>query len=177
MADITAEILQAVVPSLDDDKAQEVSGALNPAMDWASINTPERQAAFIAQCAHESDSFRTMREYASGQEYEGRDDLGNTEDGDGRRYKGRGYIQITGRANYTQASQDLGYDLVNNPLLAETPEYAGYIAAWFWNSRNLNKYADAGDIITITRRINGGLNGLDSRLAFWARAKEALGVA
>ena len=174
---ITPDILQQIVPSLDGDKAAEVAGALNPAMEWASINTPEREAAFIAQCAHEADAFKTMREYASGRAYEGREDLGNTEDGDGPRFKGRGYIQITGRANYTQAAQDLNLDLVNHPEIAETPEAAGYIAAWYWNSRNLNRYADSGDFRTLTRRINGGLNGLADRMAYWQRAKEALGVA
>ncbi|MCL4502093.1 MAG: hypothetical protein M1438_09580 [Deltaproteobacteria bacterium] len=174
---ITPEILQEIVPSLDYNKAQEVADALNPAMDWADITTPERQAAFIAQCAHESDHFKTMREYASGRAYEGREDLGNTEPGDGPRFKGRGYIQITGRSNYTQAAQDLDLDLVDNPEIAETPEAAGYIAAWYWNSRNLNRYADAGDFRTITRRINGGYNGWADRVAFWERAKDALGVA
>lgn len=173
---LTAEILQRIVRRLDDDKAQEVVGALNPAMKWADISTPERIAAFVAQCAHESDGFNTMREYASGREYEGREDLGNTEEGDGERFAGRGYIQITGRYNYERAGKDLDLDLVNNPEWAESPELAGYIAAWYWNSRNLNRYADAGDFITITRRINGGLNGLASRKAFWARAKEALGA-
>jgi len=174
---ITAGILQAIVPGLDDDKAQEVAGALNPAMEWADISTPPRQAAFIAQCAHEADSFKTMREYASGREYEGRGDLGNSEEGDGERFAGRGYIQITGRYNYAAAGKALGVDLINNPELAEMPQLAGYIAAWYWDSRNLNQYADAGDFRRITKLINGSYNGWDSRVRFWERAKEALGVA
>lgn len=173
---ITSEQLRQIVPSLDEEKAQEVAAALNPAMEWAEINTPERQAAFIAQCAHECDAFKTMREYASGAEYEGREDLGNTEEGDGERFAGRGYIQITGRFNYAAAGRDLNLDLVNNPEMAETPELAGFIAAWYWHSRNLNRYADSGDFRTLTRRINGGLNGLADRQRYWARAKEALGV-
>jgi predicted chitinase len=174
---LTAETLQIIVRRLDDDRAQEVVDALNPAMDWADITTPARIAAFVAQCAHESDGFKTMREYASGVEYEGREDLGNTEDGDGQRFAGRGYIQITGRYNYEAAGKALDLDLVNNPEWAGTPRLAGYIAAWYWNSRNLNKYADQGDFITITRRINGGLNGLKSRQTYYARAQEALGAA
>ena len=176
MNKITMEILQAIVPSLDEDRAQLIADSLNPALAWASIDTPERQAAFLAQCAHECDGFKTMREYASGREYEGREDLGNTEDGDGERYAGRGYIQLTGRANYTQAAADLNLDLVNQPELAESPEGAAYVSAWYWNSRKLNRFADSGDFITLTRRINGGLNGLKSRQVYWARAKEVLGA-
>ena len=174
---LTAQFLQQVVRRLDDDKAQEVADALNPAIEWADITTPDRIAMFVAQCAHESDGFKTMREYASGREYEGREDLGNTEEGDGERFAGRGYIQITGRYNYELAGLALDLDLVNNPEWAESPELAGYIAAWYWNSRNLNRYADIGDFYTITKRINGGTRGWDSRVAFWSRAKKALGVA
>jgi predicted chitinase len=176
MEPITAEILMAIVPRLDSDRAQALVDLLNPAMEWADISTPQRQAAFLAQCAHECDGFKTMREYASGAEYEGREDLGNTEEGDGVRFAGRGFIQLTGRDNYTACGKDLQIDLVNNPELAEG-EYAGYVSAWFWNNNGLNRFADSGDFITLTRRINGGLNGLASRRIYWARAKEALGVA
>jgi len=177
---LTPEVLQKIVPRLDDGKAQEVAEALTPAMEWADISTPTRLAAFIAQVAHESGGFRYMRELGPDSyfdRYEGREDLGNTEPGDGLRFKGRGYIQITGRDNYTQAGADLELDLVNQPEMAETPQVAAYIAAWFWNNRNLNRFADSGDFITLTRRINGGLNGLAERQAYWARAKEALGAA
>ncbi len=174
---ITPEILQRIVPSLDDDKAAEVAGALNPAMEWAEINTPDRMAAFIAQCAHEADGFNTLEEYASGDAYEGREDLGNTEDGDGRRFKGRGPIQLTGRGNYIAAGIDLGFDLVNNPEMVATWQVGFMTSAWYWNSRNLNRYADSGDFRTLTRRIDGGLNGLADRMRYWERAKEALGVA
>ncbi len=182
MSQITKEILQAIVPNLDDDRAQMVADSLSPAqgmspLDWAEINTPERQAAFLAQCAHECDGFRTMREYASGREYEGREDLGNTEEGDGIRFAGRGYIQLTGRANYTQAGADLNLDLVNQPEIAESPEGAAWVSVWFWFNHNLNNWADQGDMRRITKIINGGYNGLQSRMAYWARAKEALGVA
>jgi predicted chitinase len=175
MRQITEKDLMAICPRLDKDRAAIIAASLNPAMEWANIDTPERQAAFLSQCAHECDGFMTMREYASGREYEGREDLGNTEEGDGERYAGRGYIQITGRANYTQAAADLDLDLVNSPELAESPEGAAYVSAWYWNSRNLNRFADSGDFITLTRRINGGLNGLASRKIYWARAKEVLG--
>ncbi len=176
---LTPEILKRIVHRLDNDKAQEVAEALDPAMEWADITTPEREAAFIAQVAHESGGFQYMRELGPDSyfdRYEGREDLGNTEPGDGLRFKGRGYIQITGRYNYTQAGADLDLDLVNQPEMAETPQVAAYIAAWFWNRKDLNRFADSGDFITLTRRINGGLNGLANRKSYWARAKEALGA-
>lgn len=177
---VTPEILQRIVRGLSDDKAQEVAEALGPAMEWADITSPEREAAFIAQVAHESCGFKHMRELGPDSyfdRYEGREDLGNIYEGDGLRFKGRGYIQVTGRANYTQAGKDLELDLVDNPEQAEEPWAAAYIAAWYWNSRNLNRFADSGDFRTLTRRINGGLNGLADRQRYWTRAKEALGVA
>jgi putative chitinase len=190
MREITAEDLQAIVPGLSEERAALVAASLNPAMAWAGIDTLERQAPFIAQCAHESDHFKTMREYASGRAYEGREDLGNTEPGNGVRFKGRGFIQVTGRANYTQAGADLNLDLVNNPELAESPEVAGYIAAWFWltggnsleNPRkpDCNDMADRGDFRGITKRINGQADGphthLAERIEIWERAKEVLGA-
>jgi putative chitinase len=180
---ITAAQLRAIVPGLGADKAATLVAPLNQAMQQASITTPARQAAFLAQVAHETGGFRWFRELGNEAyfaRYDGRADLGNTQPGDGPRYRGRGFIQITGRANYTQASQALGLDLVNQPTLAETPEVGARIAAWFWDSHGLNALADqANDAAfqTITRRINGGLNGLDDRRAYYARAKNVLGVA
>jgi putative chitinase len=132
------------------------------------INTGLRISHFMAQCAHECDNFRTMQEYASGDAYEGRVALGNTQPGDGRRYKGRGIIQLTGRANYRTYGAALGLDLENNPELAAIPENAVKIACEYWKrttraGRTMNQLADADDINTITRRINGGLNGLTDR--------------
>jgi putative chitinase len=133
-----------------------------------------RQAHFIAQCAHESDNFRTFEEYASGSAYEGRKDLGNTQPGDGVKFKGRGPIQLTGRANYTGAGRALGVDLVSRPELAKEFPLAPRIAGWFWSTRNINPHAERDDIQAVTRIINGGLNGLDSRQAYLSKAKTAL---
>lgn len=151
---------------------------LNAAMEEFEINTPKREAAFIAQLAHESGSFRYVREIASGKAYEGRVDLGNTEPGDGVRFKGRGLIQITGRANYQACSVALFGDdrLVASPVLLETPPEACRSAAWFWKSRSLNNLADLGKFLSITKRINGGTNGLADREAYYKRAKEVLGA-
>ena len=126
-----------------------------------------RQATFLSQLAHESGRFYYVEEIASGKAYEGRKDLGNVKPGDGVRYKGRGLIQLTGRANYRQLSQELGVDFENNPDLLKSPQYAVQSACWFWQSRNLNEFADVRDIKTITKRINGGYNGLADREALY----------
>jgi predicted chitinase len=177
---LTAQELCAIVPTLSPTTAASLIDALNNAMQGANINTPARQAAFLAQIAHETGGFRWFRELGSDayfQRYDGRADLGNTQPGDGARFKGRGFIQITGRTNYQKAGEALGIDLIDNPQLAETPAVGARIAAWYWQSHDLNALADRGDFITITRRINGGLNGLADRQAYYARAERVLGVA
>lgn len=172
--DVTPQQLQRIVPGLSDAKAREVAPHLNRAMAEANIHTPERKAAFVAQLAHESGGFQHMQETGSGARYEGRRELGNTQPGDGERFKGRGFIQITGRANYAAASRALGEDFVNHPERASTPENAARIAAWYWNSRGLNGLADRGDFRGITQRINGGQTGAADRAAFHARAVDVL---
>ncbi|PJJ99495.1 peptidoglycan-binding protein [Lysobacteraceae bacterium NML91-0213] len=172
---VSAEQLMQIVPQLDAGQAPAIASHLNQAMAEANIDTPQRQAMFIAQLAHESGGFRYMEEIASGAAYEGRADLGNTQPGDGVRYKGRGYIQVTGRHNYGEAGRALGLDLINNPQLAAQPENAARIAAWYWGSRSINDAADAGDFVRATRLINGGTNGLADRQSYYARAQAALG--
>lgn len=171
---ITAPMLRQIMPQAGG-RADIYAIPLHDAMEKFGIDTPARQSAFIAQLAHESGQFRYVRELASGQAYEGRADLGNTEFGDGVRYKGRGLIQITGRANYAKCGDGLGLDLIASPELLELPHPACDSAAWFWQSRNLNALADEGDFVRITKRINGGTNGLADRMAFYAAAKEVLG--
>jgi len=123
----------------------------------------ERLCHFLAQLAHESGGFYYSEEIASGQAYEGRQDLGNVELGDGQRYKGRGLIQLTGRYNYRVYGKRLGIDLEGNPELAKTPDIAVRVAVLYWSLNKLNGLADAGDFHAITRKINGGLNGLNNR--------------
>lgn len=173
---LSVEQLRAIMPNLSLADAQRHLPFLNAAMAEGNINTPRRQAAFLAQLAHESGQLRYFEEIASGAAYEGRRDLGNTQPGDGVRFKGRGPIQLTGRANYTAASRALGVDLVSNPHLAATPEIGFRIAQWFWNSRGLNAYADAGNFDAITYRVNGGYNGKAARDAYYARARQVLGA-
>ena len=173
---ITASQLKAIMPGLTDSKANAYLPHLNRAMAEAGINTPKRQAMFLAQVGHESGGLKWMEELASGRRYEGRRDLGNTRPGDGVRFKGRGPIQLTGRANYTRAGRDLGLDLVSNPKQVATPEVGFRTAAWFWKEHGINAAADRMDLKGATRPINPGLRNLSDRSAFYARAKRALGV-
>lgn len=168
------------------------------------ISTPQRQACFIGQCAHESGNFRTLQEnlnysaeglmktwpsrfptkemadqYArqpakiAGKVYNGR--LGNTSEEEAAKYLGRGLIQLTGKENYANCGSGLGVDLVGNPDWLLDPKYAALSAAWFWNKKGLNALADASDIETMTKRINGGLIGLDDRKAKITKALSVLG--
>jgi putative chitinase len=135
-------------------------------------------AAFLAQVGHESGGLHWLNEIwgptPSQARYEGRADLGNTEEGDGFKFRGRGLIQITGRDNYARASIALATDFISDPDQLAQPEYAVRSAMWFWQSHGLNELADVGQFEHITRIINGGLNGKDERLALWACAKEAI---
>lgn len=159
-------------------RAQSWLDAINTAMFSHDINTPERQAAFLAQIGHESGHLLYVRELwgptPAQRGYEGRADLGNIHPGDGYRFRGRGLIQITGRANYRAMGDALLINLEEAPELLEQPLNAAMSAAQFWASHNLNALADEGDMLRITRRINGGTNGLPERMALYARAQEAL---
>lgn len=135
------------------------------------IVTGLRLAHFMGQCAHESGGFRYMEEIASGQAYEGRRDMGNTQPGDGRRYKGRGPIQLTGRANYRDFGRDVGIDFEAHPEIVAFPSIGLMAACRYWFGRGLNAKADADDLIGITRAINGGTNGLEDRKVQTAKAK------
>lgn len=169
---ITIEQLKKIIPYAGP-RAGVFLGPLNDAMAEAGIDTPARESAFLAQIAHESGSLRYVREIADGKAYEGRADLGNTQPGDGPRFKGRGLIQITGRANYRACSLALFGDerLLDHPELLEGVTPACRSAAWFWKSRGLNALADSGAFKAITKAINGGLNGYADRLAYYQRAK------
>ena len=149
---------------------------INPALKKAEIDTPERIAAFLAQLAHESGEYRYMEELGDGSAYEGRADLGNTQPGDGPRFKGHGPIQITGRANHEACGRALGIDLIANPTLITRPEYGTASACWFWNSRRLSPLADHAWFKAITRTINGGFNGLSDRRVYWDRNRALLGL-
>lgn len=180
---ITAQQLLQILPGAGK-QAGVFASALNLAMDLYQINTRLRMAAFIAQVGHESGQFRYVKELG-GDQYLSKYDtgtlakrLGNTPeaDGDGQKYRGRGLIQITGRDNYLACSKALFGDdrLLRAPEQIELAEWACKSAAWFWNSRNLNALADTGDFVAITKRINGGVNGLAERQSFYSTALEVL---
>ena len=141
-------------------------------MKWARhyIKNPAELAAFMSECAHESDNFHTLEEYSSGEQYEGRKDLGNTQPGDGPRYKGRGFIQITGKYNYARASDWINQflnkmgigkriDLVRNPELVATPTGGALASIWYWTTFSKNKIKNFNNTRQVTKTINPGLKG------------------
>ncbi|WP_332726755.1 glycoside hydrolase family 19 protein [Pseudomonas sp. ESBL9] len=178
---ITQQQLQQILPNAGQTAGVFVP-VLNTAMVRFQIIGTKRVAAFIAQIGHESGQFRYVRELGSDQYLSKYDTgslakrLGNTPeaDGDGQKYRGRGLIQITGRANYIACGEALALDLINQPELLEKPQHACMSAAWFWASRGLNTLADAGQFDKITQRINGGQNGAADRQALYARALRVL---
>jgi putative chitinase len=151
-----------------------VADAMPTIVHRCALATPLLQAHFLAQTAEESAGYHALKEYASGREYEGRRDLGNTHPGDGVRYKGRGVIETTGRANYAAASKFFMLDFVVHPELLETFPYAALSAAFYWTAHRINIAAARDDIRSVTRLINGGFNGLAAREVYLKRAKKAL---
>jgi len=199
---VTAAQLKALMPLTT--RAEEFAGPLNAAMFHVEINTPLREAMFLAQIAHESGEIRhlvenlnysaaglkkTFGKYFTAQTaatyerqperianrvYAGRLGNGDEASGDGWRYRGRGLIQLTGRKNYADCAKVLNIDLVASPAMLEMAEFAAQSAAWFWRERQLNKLADDGDLEAVTRKINGGLNGFDARQVYYAHARAIL---
>ena len=148
--------------------AKELNKKYTTLLNNYGINTTLRKAMFFAQLDHESGSFKYLKELGNDAyfaKYEGRKDLGNNQKGDGLRFKGRGYIQITGRNNYTLLSKDTRIDYLNNPQWLESEPDALISALWYWQKHKLNNYADKSDIKGATRVINGGFNGLADREA------------
>ena len=177
---ITPELLRRIapVPRTKQAAQRQITDAIAPHLDRllpeAGIVGPFRVAHFLAQAAHETDSFSTLEEYASGRAYEGRADLGNVQAGDGPRFKGRGIFQTTGRANYRTTGERLGVDLITEPHRLLEPELAVRSAIDYWQSRSLSRIADSDNIELLTRRINGGLNGIAHRRECLARASAEL---
>lgn len=200
---LTNDVLKRV---LGYEPSSDVFAALQKACDLAQINTPERLACFLAQTAHESNSFKTLEEnlnygkdgllkifpkYFNAQTaaqcerkpeaianivYANRMGNGAPSTGDGYRYRGRGVIQLTGKSNYEAAGKFIGLNLVQNPDKVATMPAAFLTAAWFWSSNGLNSFADKGDFIGLTKRINGGTIGIEHRTELYAKALSALGV-
>lgn len=167
-------VIRKISPTASPAIVSGLADAMPRVIQIANLNTDLRLAHFLGQTALESAGFKTTVEYASGKAYEGRKDLGNTHVGDGVKYKGRGLIQCTGRANYAAMSKALGEDFVNNPEeLAHFP-WAALTAAEYWSMRNINRYADRNDINAVTKAVNGGYNGLQERKTYFAKALNAL---
>lgn len=179
IAPLTARQLAAAVPRSHRIKdAAAVLAGLNDVIATTKLETTRGVAALLAQLGHESASFRYLEELADGLAYEPHTRigkrLGNTHPGDGPRYKGRGWIQLTGRRNYSLAGAALGLPLEAQPELAATIENAARVAAWYWNTNGCTPLADAGHFEALTRRINGGTNGLEDRIERYKRALGAL---
>jgi putative chitinase len=204
--DFTEEHLKELIGN--HDKLTEWHDAISKICPEYEINTKERLAAFIAQCAHESGNFKWLKEnlnYSAealdrvfpkyfknaGRDaedyhrqpekianvvYASRMGNGDTDSGDGWKFCGRGLIQLTGRENYTWFAASLDMDVEDVPEYLETFEGAVQSACFFWEQNNLNKWADEGDILTLTKRINGGTIGLEDRKKHYAHALEVLGV-
>lgn len=160
------------------DRAAEYLPHIEAAMAEFEINTPARKAAFLAQIGHESGGLHWTVEIwgpsIAQSNYEGRADLGNIFTGDGFKFRGRGLLQTTGRANYKATGNALGMDLESNPEMLAQPIAASRSAGWFWKQHGLNELADAGDFMRVTRRVNGGLNGYANRVELWEAAKDVL---
>jgi putative chitinase len=172
---ITTDQLKAIIGNIYyDAKFKVLTDSINEVAEKYSINTNLRLAHFLAQVIHESGRFKYETEIASGSEYEGRKDLGNTEKGDGTRYRGRSFIQVTGRSNYKAVTKALGVDFLSNPELLAQPPYDMLAAGWYWDTRNLNALADKDDVVGITKKVNGGLNGLSDREQWLTKCKSVL---
>lgn len=172
---ISVAELQQISPNAKPAVTIGLSKYLDGALAHFEISG-KRSVYFLGQAAQETDGFHTLVEYASGQQYEGRIDLGNTHPGDGPRYKGRGIFQLTGRSNYHRYGKVLGIDLEGHPEFAALPQYAVLTACQYWSDHDLNALADADDIKAITKAINGGLTGLKDRIEYTRRASHALDI-
>jgi putative chitinase len=180
---LTESALRQIMRTLPQEKLQLYLPIINKVMEVYEIDTPLRESAFLAQIAHESGELKFMEEIwgptPAQEQYEPPSEkatrLGNTEPGDGKLYRGRGAIQLTGRANYKKYGDLLGFDLETNPDLVATPQLAIETAGLYWQTHGLNELADVPDFVTITKRINGGLNGLAQRQKYYEIAQNALG--
>nr|WP_298099734.1 peptidoglycan-binding protein [uncultured Shinella sp.] len=181
---IDATVLRKIAPKVSGKKAAsqllviEGFGAMLPKMlPYIGVNTPLRISHYLAQTAHESDGFCTSEEYASGAAYEGRNDLGNVQTGDGKRFKGRGPIQLTGRKNYRlftawmRSIQPDCPDFEQRPELVGQWPWAGWASAFYWSTNDINKLADNDNLVAVTKKVNGGRNGLEDRARYLTKIK------
>lgn len=175
---ITAAQLLSIAPSTPRIHLEAITQSLNEVAALEAIDTPLRMAAFLSQLLHESGQFHFRSEIwgptPAQNRYEGRRDLGNTRAGDGYRFRGRGWLQLTGRANYRTYGKQLGIDLENHPDWAAADDIAMRVAGLYWRLRGINKRADRADLEAVTRAVNGGLNGLSERRVYYRAALDVL---
>jgi len=179
---LTKEQLKTIISPVkyDDVRLQQIVDALNQTFQKYAIDTNKRVCHFLAQVLHESGAFRYSAEIWGNTPaqvgYDTRVDLGNTpeKDGDGFKFRGRGWIQLTGKTNYQLLGKTFGVDFVSNPDLVAKEPYNSLAAGWFWDKRKLNTFADTDDITSITKKINGGLNGFDDRKKWLDKSKLVL---
>lgn len=196
--ELTDDQLKQIMTGCPPERRIKYLKGLNNAMKEAEINTPKRMAAFLAQIAHESYQLKYYREIWGptpiqktyerpmvngvldpiriNKPFPKWQNLGNTEPGDGFKFRGLSWLQNTGRYNVTQAGKKLGLDLENHPELGELPENVSRISCIYWTDRNLNSYCDKDDFKGLTFAINGGLTNYDDRVRYWELAKKVLGV-
>ncbi|HEY9646835.1 MAG TPA: glycoside hydrolase family 19 protein [Chroococcidiopsis sp.] len=178
------QTLQIVGSTQLKDRITAIMPGLNATLEKFEINTPLRISHFLGQILHESGGFRYLREIWGPTDAQRRYEppsklastLGNAQAGDGKRYMGRGVIQLTGRSNYAQFSKAMGVDFVASPELVESPQYAVMVGGWYWTTRKINAPADKDDLLRVTRLVNGGTNGLADREKYLKRAKQVLGI-
>lgn len=205
MSDLTMEQLQECLPKAKQEKLEMFYEGIIETFDTFEINTPERMAMFLAQTAHESGNFNFVEEnlnYKAASlskvwpkkfppdiagQYGGNaqkianrayaDRMGNGPEssGDGWKYRGRGLIQLTGKDNYRACGEALGKDLLNEPDLVAQNPCAVLSAGWFWDTRKLNQWCDKKDVLTVTKRINGGTLGLEDRKQHFEHMLHVLG--
>jgi predicted chitinase len=173
---LAAPLLARIMPRCPWEKQRLYANCLTQVLNDSAnkLLTINRIAAFLGQLAWESGDLRYWEERSDGSAYEGRADLGNVKPGDGPRYKGRGPIQLTGRANYRAAGEGISQPLEACPERVLQPQIGFEVAAWYWTSHFLNLLADRWDLRGITRRINGGLNHLEQREQRCERARHIL---
>ena len=180
---LSIRALRAAMPRASSANVLRYQPHLDASARAHGIDTPLRLAHWLAQIAHESGSLHYVEEIASGTAYEGRRDLGNVKPGDGVRFKGRGLIQLTGRANYERYAKDTGHPVDLEPSkLADHAFLAADVAGWFWATNNCNRWADLDDLRAVSGIVNAGnpraakINGLADRMARLIEAKKGLGL-
>ena len=173
---LSEDELKSIMPRVPATKASSFAALLTTEMNGGAIETCCRQAAFLAQVAYESSDLNWFQEMGSGKGYEGRKDLGNNNQGDGVKYKGRGPLQIVGRSTYRSASRVLGTNIEQTPKLVEDPNLGFKVAVWYWNSLSLSTMSDCsqGNFEKITKKLSPNMTGKEGRASKFATAKAVL---